>query len=322
MGNDEQKPDAVPQKTEAAEAASEPPVTLPSMEPPDPKAEIRRAIYKRFGVPGLIVILILGGVVWTWWNWDDIRKRPGIQPILTWFSPLPQADPERFTVALAHLENEDDHRYENQIFEGLNEQFDSQEKNAVQILRFDRTIQRGGADQEASVSHAHQQARAYLEKSGAEVLIWGSVLKDGDGSIPKLYWTPSRHVDRARDWGRYPTEDLELPAVFWTDLVEILQLLVVTRDAEFRSLEGQFVADRLGPFVDQVRTLLTSRGEGWSEETRAGVRLVLADSLTTLGQACSPPARRPKKSTPPRPSPSSRPRKSTSGRSSSTAITT
>ena len=284
MSNDEQKPDAVPEKTEAPQAASALPGTSPSPEPPDVRTEIQRRIYQRFGLRGLVVLLVIGGVVWAWWDWHDIRKHPRIQPILTWFSGLPQADPDRFSVALAHLENDDDRRYEELIFEGLNEQFDSQEKNAVQILRFDRTIGRGGPDQEASVNDAHHQARAYLEESGADVLIWGSVLQDEDESVPKLYWTPSRYVDRARDWKRYPTEDLELPAVFWWDLVEILQLLVVTRDAEFRSLEGHFVVDRLGPFVEKVRTLLTSRGEGWSEETRARVRLVLAGSLSTLGE--------------------------------------
>ena len=207
-------------------------------------------------------------------------------------NPLPRADAERFTVALTHLEK----RYENLIFEGLNERFDSQEKNAIQFLRFDRTIERGGADLEASVNEAHQQARAYLEASGADVLIWGSVLQGGDESIPKLYWIPSRDVDRARDWGRYATtEDLELPEVFWEHLAEILQLLVVTRDAEFRSLKGQFVADRLGPFVEKVRTLLTSRGEGWSED-----RLVSGNARTLhpgggparLGQDPEQPRRR------------------------------
>ena len=284
MSNDEQKPDSVPEKTVAAEATSAPPETSPSPEPPDPTQEIRRAVYKRFGRPGLVALFLLGVVGMAWWNWDHIRQLPGVQPILTWFSGLPQADPDRFTVALAHLENDDDRRYEDLIFEGLDEQFASQDKNAVQILLFDRTIERGGADLEASVNDAHQQARAYLQESGADVLIWGSVLKDGDENIPKLYWTPSRDVDRVRDWGRYPTQDLELPAVFWRDLVEILQLLVVTRDAEFHALEGHFVADRLGPFVEKVRTLVTNRGEGWSEEVRARVHLVLADSLLTLGE--------------------------------------
>ncbi len=284
MGSDEQKPDAVPEKTEAAEAASAPPGTSPGPEPPDVKNLFLRWIQGHYGRRGVVALFLLGVAGTAWWNWDDIRKRPGIQPILAWFSGLPQADPERFTVALAYLENDDDRRYENLIFEGLNEQFDSQEKNAVQILRFNRTIERGGADPETSVNDAHQQARAYLGQSGADVLIWGSVLKDGDESIPKLYWTPGRDVDRARDWGRYPTQGLDLPAVFWTDLVEILHLLVVTRDAEFRSLGGHFVAARLGPFVKRVRTLLTSRGEGWSEETRARVRWVLADSLLMLGQ--------------------------------------
>ena len=221
-----------------------------------------------------------------WWNWEDFRQRPFVGDVVAWIErdELAPADSDRFTVAIAHLEDDPEQKYENLIFESLNESFATEDENAVQILRFGRLIERGGGDLEAAVAKAHQTARAYLDETEADVLIWGAVLGSGEESIPKLYWTPARDVDRPRDWGRYETEDLALPEVFWADLADILRLLVVTRDAEFRSLDGHFVADRLRPFVEKVHSLLAGGGQGWTGDTRAGVELVLAHSLSTLGQ--------------------------------------
>ena len=253
---------------------------------PDVPGAIKRGVYNRFGFRGLVALALAGCLGWVWWNWEEVRQRWPVREVVEWIErdDLNRADSDRFTVAIAHLENDPERKYESLIFEALNEGFAGQDENAVQILRFDRMIERGGGDLEAAVEKAHQTARAYLDESGADVLIWGAVLGSGEQSIPKLYWTPARDLDRARDWGRYATEDLALPEVFWTDLADILQLLVVTRGAEFRSLKGQFVADRLGPFVEKVRRLLAVGGQGWTEDTRARVQLVLADSLSTLGE--------------------------------------
>ncbi len=271
-------------------ASSATPQPSTSQKTPDVNEELKRQFYQRYGLWGLVVLsvilLVIGGVFEIWRNWNTARTRPGIKQILAWFdrSELPKADPERFTVALAHLEHDEAGQSEKLILEALDEQFASREKNAVQILCFDRTIQREGADPEASVNAAHKEARAYLDQSGADVLIWGAVLKGGDKRVPKLFWTPRSDLERVRDAERYPMQALELPEVFFAHLAEILRLLVVTGDAEFRSLEGRFVADRIGPFIERVRTLLSSGGKGWSKESRARVRSVLANSLLTLGQ--------------------------------------
>ena len=87
--------------------------------------------------------------------------------------------------------------------------------------------------------------------------------------------TPAREGDPSRNPGRYATEDLALPEVFWDALLDVLRLLVVTRHAEFHSLKGHFVADRLGPFINKVRSVLVGGGQGWTEDARARVQLVL-----------------------------------------------
>ena len=222
-----------------------------------------------------------------WWKWPEFRKRPFVAKIIDRSKPaaLPAADPSRFTVAIAHLEHDPQQEHENLIFQGLNEGFSGEDKNAVQILRFDRTIEISDpTDLEPVVAAGHETARSYLTESGAEVLIWGTVVEGGEESVPKLYWTTAREGDRPRNPGRYATEDLALPQIFWEDLVDILRLLVVTRDAEFRSLDGHFVADRLGPFINKVRSLLTGGGQGWTNETLPQVQLILATSLSTVGE--------------------------------------
>ena len=286
MSSDEQRKGLNGDQHDSPDAARATPRTSTSQKTPNLYEEFKRRLYQRLGLSGLVVLLVLGGVVGAWWNWNTVRTLPGIEPILVWLARggLPEADPRRFTVALAHLENDEARQSEDLIFEALHEQFDSPEKNAVQILRFDRTIQRGGVDLEASVNAAHKEARAYLDQSGADVLIWGAVLKEGDERVPKLFWTTRSDLERVRDWGRYPMRALEPPEVFFADLAEILGLLVVTGDSEFRSLEGHFVADRIGPFIKWVRTLLSSSGKGWSKESRVRVGIVLADSLLTLGR--------------------------------------
>ena len=94
----------------------------------------------------------------------------------------------------------------------------------MQILRFDRQISSDGT--EGSERAGYEQARKYLRRSGAQVLIWGSVLSNGKNNAYRLYWTTS-------DLGRrpqtlYQAADFKLPPIFWNDLVDVLRLLVAS----------------------------------------------------------------------------------------------
>jgi protein O-GlcNAc transferase len=72
------------------------PAPTPQEEPPDAWELFRGAIYRRFGVPGLIVVAV---VVLVWSNWSTVKDFPGIATIRTWFfqASLPTADPQRFS---------------------------------------------------------------------------------------------------------------------------------------------------------------------------------------------------------------------------------
>jgi len=224
---------------------------------------------RRFGQFVFALVFIVGLGLW---NWDKIRDLPGVSPIVSWTfqKSLPKADPKRFAVAIAHLENDKDRQHEVLIREAL------KDFEGVQVLGFDRTISPSGEGDESG----HDKAREYLKESGAHVLIWGLVHHIGGESAPRIYWTTSRESKRSKEV--YQPERFELPELFWDDLVEVLRLVVVTQSAEFLAQEGHFIADQLDPFIDKVRGLLESAG-GWETHTRAQVRIILANSLSTFG---------------------------------------
>jgi hypothetical protein len=190
--------------------------------------------------------------------------------------PLPRADTQRFSVLVAHLENDVQGEHKNLIVEAL------REFPGIEVLPLDRTIPLAGPVPAEMEKQGQETARRYLEQSGAEVLIGGSVLSLHGRTIPKLYWTQA-HSGEVR-WQLYEApraEDLfRLTEVFWSDLAETLRLLIVAGQAEFEAQRGHYVADRLSPFIDRVRTLLeTSAGRpGWDADARAATTLILANA--------------------------------------------
>jgi hypothetical protein len=160
--------------------------------------------------------------------------------------PLPKADPDVFTVALVPLDNDENGQMEHDLVEGLRE-----------VQGIDVRVFRRPPISDANLKAGHELARKYLRQSGVQILLWGTVITASGKEVPKLYWTTSEATDPAKTSGRYPlTEDnLNLPAIFISDLAQVLRLLVATQSAEFYADEGQFVAGRLAPFIGKVRRL-------------------------------------------------------------------
>jgi len=227
------------------------PSSVPRAELPDPWEWLRRSIYQRFGRRGLIIVALLATLVpLLWSNWSTVKELPGVSSLITRFSqaPLPKADPQRFAVALAHLEYDKDQQYERLIREVL------KDFEGVQLLQFDRTISLAGAKPEESEKKGHAQARQYLKDSEAHVLIWGLILNQDGRSAPRLYWTTLQESKRAKE--PYQPENFKLPDLFWNDLVEVLRLVVATESSEFLAQEGRFIANQLAPFITRVSRLL------------------------------------------------------------------
>ena len=129
----------------------------------------RAWVFRRFGVPGLIVLACASAALVAWTQWDKVSNWPGVHPIIELVSrePVPKTDPERLSVLVAKLNRDANDTLGNQIFEVL------KEFSGVQALPLDRTLASDGRMTEAMEAEAGEVARRYLQKSGASVLIWG-----------------------------------------------------------------------------------------------------------------------------------------------------
>jgi hypothetical protein len=122
------------------------------------------------------------------------------------------------------------------------------EVEGVEVLPVDRTIDPG----KPGKKNAEDEARGLLKQTGADVLIWGSVISLSGKSTMRLYWTPARDVPGAKSTGKSlpQTETVALPLEFWSDLKQILGLLVQSRIAALTfDQSGHYVADRLAPLI-------------------------------------------------------------------------
>src|SRR5690242_16161806 len=116
---------------------------------------------------------------------------------------LPTAPAGRLAIAVAHLERDQDREHETLVRDGL------REFEGAEVLRVDRTVDPDQPDEK----NADEEARVLLRQTGADVLIWGSVisLSGKSASAMRLFWTPARDVSGAKSTGKYQTETIELP---------------------------------------------------------------------------------------------------------------
>ena len=156
---------------------------------------------------------------------------------------------------------------------------------SAEVQRVDRTVEWPTAQTESiAKTKAEEEARDLLKQNGADVLIWGYVERVGDKSAMQLYWTPREDIPGAELNGKYATETVALPSVFWDDLKQILGLLIQSRIAEVTDQPGRYVADKLTPLIAQVGSLVKSKEGVWNPKTLAGVQSSLAVALGIDGE--------------------------------------
>jgi tetratricopeptide (TPR) repeat protein len=234
----------------------------------------------RWPIAGVVVVVgLVCATVYVFWNWDKFKNLiPVVRIILTFLTflarrgPLPRPKGRRFAIAVARVINDDEEQSTEKVVIAALKGF-----AGVEVLRFNREIH----DDDLSRGHAH--ARQLLRKTGAHALLWGEVLKK---SVPRLYWTSqAKNVLKDTSENYQPAEDLTLPEIFWDDLKQVLNLVVATAAENFAVLEGRYSADRLKPFVVQVRELL-KRGtqRQWDSSTLAPIRLAFGNALRSLGE--------------------------------------
>ena len=231
------------------------------------------------GARGAILFLLLAAVLFVWWKWEDIVKRPGVEQFIGRFkrSAIPVVPPGRLTIGVARLGNDKDREHEKLLLDEL------QHFEGVETVPIPRAVDL----EEEDKKKAEEGARGLLKDTGADALIWGSVISLSGKSAMRLYWTTARDMPGAKASERYQpqTETIALPDAFWSDLKQILGLLTQTRLAALTiDQPGNFVADKLAPLITQVRALLESKEGAWKPETLAGVQFSLATALQTYGE--------------------------------------
>lgn len=262
---------------------------MPAPEQQVPPADLQKLIEQwvgeHLGLTGTVAFAVLLAILALWWNWEKIQKLPGIAGYLAHRSrrplplaPLPRPVRGRFSVAVAHLENDQDGEHERLIVEALSE------VRGVQVLKFDRVLAITESNVDDAVKAGHEQARALLAESGADVLIWGTVLRVGEKSLPKLRWTTARKLPVEERPGRYPpTEELNLPELFFNDLTDVLDLLVLTSD-QYMSPEEAYTRTSLPEFIARVERLLAAQSAKWPGVTRARLSAAFGDLCLVHGR--------------------------------------
>jgi tetratricopeptide (TPR) repeat protein len=241
--------------------------------------EAYHQLQQLIGARGAISFLLLAAAFFVWWKWEDIVKRPGVERFIGRFnqSAIPTAPAGHLTIAVAHLDNDEDQEHKKLLLDEL------RHFEGVETIPVPRTVDPDQPDKKK----AEQEARGLLEQTGADVLVWGSVRSLSGKSAMRLYWTPARDMPGAKSTEKYlpQIESLALPELFWNDLKQVLGLLTQTRLAEITfGQPGHYVADRLAPLIAQVRALVQSKEGVWNSETLAGVRFSLAMSLQLDGE--------------------------------------
>jgi tetratricopeptide (TPR) repeat protein len=190
----------------------------------------------------------------------------------------PDVDTRRFSVVVARVQNDIGQQLQEVIATDL------AEFEGVHVVTLDKTISSEGPNPEENSKAAAEKARDYLDEMGATIMIWGKILRFAGKEVSQLHLTVSRSKDQRR--GRYvPNDELRLPQVFWSDLADILRLVILTYDADFREQEGFYLGNQLQPFIPRVRRLLqrADRTRGWSGDARGLTRVNLGDALMLLG---------------------------------------
>jgi hypothetical protein len=119
------------------------------------------------GARGAILFILLAAILFVWWKWENIVKRPGIARLIGCFnrSAIPIASAECLTIAVARFSNDKDREHEKLLLDELGH------FEGVETIAVPRTVDPDRPDKKK----ADEDAQGLLVKTGADVLIWGGV---------------------------------------------------------------------------------------------------------------------------------------------------
>jgi tetratricopeptide (TPR) repeat protein len=240
---------------------------------------LRRRVGTPIAVLLIVVMIVLIGGVCAWWNWETLEKAPGVSSIVKSIErrSVSAARGGHLSLAVAHLEYDKEEEEEKVLLDEL------RRFEGAEIMRVDRVVSWPEADnEEAAAAKAGEEARHLLQRTGADVLLWGSVITLDKRRAMRLYWTTAQEFPGLKHTERYETETIAIPALFWDDLKQVLGLMAQSRIAALTQ-GGHYSGDKLAPLIADVRKLLQSKQGVWGAETESGVRFAFARALAEIG---------------------------------------
>jgi hypothetical protein len=166
-------------------------------------------VRKRWGrVAGIATVCLLVVVV-VWWKWPELKERPGIEPLVEWFeqlTPIPVCSGQNFCVAVADLQNDSDNKFGGAIVDAVENlqgiaspqvRRGQGTSTGIEVIHIPWTISTAGNKTRIAEANAFVEARRYLEKSHADLVIWGIVISLGEKSAPRIFWTTSEANQRS-----------------------------------------------------------------------------------------------------------------------------
>ena len=122
---------------------------------------ISELFVRKWGIKGKILIAIFLALIGIYLGWEEISKLPGLKTIIeiTVRESIPKSDSNRFSILVAHLENDSNKENETLIIESL------KEIEGIQVLSIDRTIETEGSVPEEKEIIGHEVSRKYLQET-------------------------------------------------------------------------------------------------------------------------------------------------------------
>ena len=243
-------------------------------------ASIQQWLFSWAGGAGLVSFAVLAFIFKQWGaTWiAGLGKR--IIRLLLLLLPLPNAKPKSFAISITNLAGDAENQVKHLIMASL------ADAKGVEILDVDRKIDCRKSSREDALQCAQAKARRFAVKTGASIAIWGSVIRNGEQTVPRLHLVSAAgNATRVNHYGPY-SEDLRLPELFWEDLSHVLTLVVLTEAAAISENVGVYVADRLLPLIERVEAITQSPNNRLlpDSENTSRIRLIVANAKSTYGE--------------------------------------
>lgn len=220
----------------------------------------------RLGLLGMILLLWTPSVLHPLWLVST-------NAYFEFTHPIHRAAPGYFTVDIGILEKDSGGRVAHELAVGL---VQLKELDGLRVVEFPRMISPADNDVRARDAAGHLKAWRYLHDYGADIFIWGEVLRAG---TTRLHWTSAGHPTNEIYWRQ---EDQVLPDLFVRDLKKVLYTLILTTYVNSDN-RGHYSIPRLQQFTTKTQDLLAAHPSFPADSTVA-MKFVVASALTTIGE--------------------------------------